>query len=65
MPEDTDVEALKADDNWRVIQGLQLFVLISFLAYMLFIVRYDSPKFYATNKQDEKAKQVISDIYET
>ena len=32
---------------------------------MIFRVRYDSPKFYITQKLDEKAKHVISLIYQT
>ena len=31
---------------------------------MLFIVKHDSPKFYVTNRRDDKAREVISQIYD-
>ena len=37
--------------------------LVTIVVYMLIFVRYDSPKFYVTQKQDEKAKNVISQIF--
>ena len=54
---------MEDDETWRYVQGLQLFVLLVFLVYLLTCIRYDSPKFYVTQKQDEKAKKVIGVIY--
>ena len=65
MPNDTDTEALKKDESWRIVQGLQGVVLFVLLFYMITMVKYDSPKFYVTQKDDEKAKQVISELYYT
>ena len=63
MPPDNDREALIDDESWRLVQGLQLLTLVTLFFYMIFFVRYDSPKFYVTQKQDEKAKHVINQIY--
>ena len=63
MPSDDDQEALEADESWRFVQGLQLFVLVIILVYMLCCVRYDSPKFYVTQKKDSLARKVIRQIY--
>ena len=65
IPDDDDTEALKANESWRWVQGLQLIVLVIFFVYLVSLVRYDSPKFYVTQKQEEKAKQVIKKIYKT
>lgn len=50
MPNDTDTQALEDDESWRYVQGLQLFCLILIVLYMVTMVKYDSPKFYVTQK---------------
>lgn len=60
MPSDDDTEALKADVSWRYVQGLQLVLLIVVLVMLAIFVKNDSPKFYVTQKNDEKAKDAIS-----
>jgi len=65
IPDDNDVVALKENESWRLVQGLQLIVFVIILIYLLTLVRYDSPKFYVTQKQDEQAKKVIRKIYKT
>ena len=52
MPNDTDTQALEDDESWRYVQGLQLLVLILIVLYMVTMVKYDSPKFYVTQKLD-------------
>ena len=60
MPDDDDTAALEKDESWRFVQGLQLFFLIVIFIYMSFFVKYDSPKFYVTQREEEKAKEAIS-----
>ena len=60
LPDDKDKEALLQDETWRLVQGLQLAILVLLLVYMLMFVPYDSPKFYVTQKEDRKAKLVIN-----
>ena len=50
MPNDTDTEALVEDESWRYVQGLQGMVLFILLLYMITMIRYDSPKFYVTQR---------------
>lgn len=59
MPDDDDKEALVVDESWRFVQGLQLLFLLIIFFYMLCFVKYDSPKFYLTQKRDHVAKKVI------
>ena len=40
-------------------------MLAVFVLYLIFFVKYDSPKYYATKNEDYTAKKVIRQIYET
>jgi len=63
LPESDDVEALKADGNWRIIYGFPY--LCQFLTNLLFLTafREDSIVFNIANGNDEDALLLIRKVY--
>ena len=49
LPPDTDTEALKTDEFWRVIFGLPILFYLMQLILMHSIMKYESPKFLLVN----------------
>ena len=65
LPDDTDVEALQANKSWRVIFGLPLVTYTMILIGLVFLLPYDSPKFYMAQNQKRKAIKSIRRAYDT
>ena len=65
LPDDTDIEALRANRSWRVIFGLPLITYSMILLGLVFLLPYDSPKFYMAQNQRRKAIESIRRAYDT
>jgi len=65
LPADDDKEALQNDTNWRYIFALQPVLLTISIILFITLLRTDTPRFYITQGEGEKAKQVIQKIYRT
>ena len=65
LPADDDEEALLANKSWRGIFAVQPVLLIASIVLFLVLVRTDTPRFYISKGENEKAKLAISKIYNT
>ena len=65
LPPDADPEKLAATENWIIIFAVQPILLVVTLILFYTLVRTDTPRFYITQGEDEKAREVIARIYVT
>ena len=65
LPSDDDEEALLANESWRGIFAVQPVLLVAAIVLFLMLVRTDTPRFYISKGENEKAKLAISKIYNT
>ena len=59
LPKDTDKEALEQNQSWRLIFGFPAVFFIVELFGFLLIIRHDSPKYYISRGDREKAIHAI------
>ena len=58
-PDDASEEELKANTSWRYIFAVQPLMYIITIVLFFVFVRMDTPRFYISTNQDEKAKLAI------
>jgi SP family sugar:H+ symporter-like MFS transporter len=65
LPGDHQTEELKKTEMWRVIFGFPMVLSITVLILFLFVFTHDSPKFYLSVGDEEKARFAIRKFYNT
>ena len=65
LPADDDVVGLEANGSWRIIFGLPLVSYTLILVGLVFLVPYDSPKFYVASLRRSEAVKSIHRVYKT
>ena len=64
FPNENDLEAMKVDEFWRVVFGLPIIFCILQLFTLFSILKNDSILYHIKLGQDDKAKEVISQVYD-
>jgi len=65
LPEDWDIEALEANESWRIIFGLPIISYAVILIGLMFLIPYDAPKYHISQGERYKALKSIHKIYKT
>ena len=65
LPADDDLAGLEANESWRVIFGLPILTYTLILIALVFLIPYDSPKYYVASGQQEEAVKSIHRMYNT
>ena len=65
LPKDTDTEALKENQTWRLIFGFPLLLEFIILFGFLVVMRHDTPKYYVSKGNRAMAIHAIHKIYKT
>ena len=63
LPDDSDVQALRDSQFWRVIFGFPLVLYVFCLFGSVFYVKYESIKFCVFNDRRDEAKNMIRNVY--
>ena len=63
LPAETDEEALAENKTWRLIFAVQPIMLILTIVLFVTVIGTDTPRFYIQQGDHDKAKEVISTIY--
>ena len=65
LPPDEDEKALKETNSWIFIYMLHPILMVATIALFLILIRTDTPRYYLSTGQEEKAKLVLKKMYDT
>ena len=54
LPPDDDTQGLEDNQTWRILVGAGAVFMIIFLVLLLTLLRFDAPRFYLTEQNNEK-----------
>ena len=51
LPDDSNVEAMKTNESWRLIFGLPLVMYALIVGFLMLWIKYDSPKYHMSKNE--------------